>query len=107
MTTLVVARRIKPWGLFQSCRREVPAGSSVVLFAPQRSANLGQGMECGNFARRDHVRGFGEIVPHKLLHVRLDDDVRLSAPGEVRMALHDVERTAEDIGKRARLTEIP
>ena len=78
-----------------------------MLFAAQRGANLRQGVERGNFTRGNQVRRFGEIVPHKRFHVRLDDDVCLSTSGKVGMALHDVERAAEDVGKRARLTEIP
>ena len=65
-----------------------------MLFPAQRSANLGQGVERGNFASSNHVGRLGEVVPHKLFYVWLDDDVRLSAPGQVGMALHDVERTA-------------
>src|SRR5215510_12073887 len=63
-------------------------------------------MECSDLASSNHVRRLAEIVPNKGLHIRLNDDVRLSAPCEVRMPLNDVERAAENIGERARLLNI-
>src|SRR5689334_8040515 len=94
-------------GLFQSCGREVAARSGVVFLPAQCGANLRQSVKSGNFASGHHVRRFGEIVPNKLFHVRFDDDIGLSAPSEVGMALHDVERAAEDIRKRAGSPRFP
>ena len=64
------------------------------------------GMAGGEFPCGNHVRRPGEIVPHKLLDVRLDDDIRLCPPGEVRMPLHDIEGATEYIRHRAGLLDI-
>src|SRR5215469_8356276 len=98
-----ISQRQPEGSLFRASRKSVGAGSSVALFTAQRGANLRQGVKGGNFAGGHHVGRFGEIVPDKLLYIRLDDDVRLRAPGKVGMALHDVERAAKDVSKCARL----
>ena len=43
-----------------------------------------------------------EIVPDEGLHVGLDDDVGLRAPGEIGVALDDRERAADHVGGGAR-----
>src|SRR5439155_23752634 len=73
--------------LFQAGRSEIASRGGVALLPAQGGADLRQGMQRRDFSRCNHIWCFGEIVPHKLLHVRLDDDVRLCTPGKVRMPL--------------------
>src|SRR5213083_1215186 len=93
--------------LFQAGRSKIASRGGVALLSAQGGANLRQGMQRRDFSRCNHIWCFGEIVPHKLLHVRLDDDVRLCTPGKVRMPLDDVERAAENVCECARLLQIP
>src|SRR6266699_1145470 len=81
------------------CGSETALSCGVFLLAAQ-------GGQRRRFTRRDHIRRLAEIVPHEWFHVRLDDDVRLRAPGEIGMTLNDVECTAENIGEGARLLDV-
>src|SRR6266581_772324 len=67
--------------------REMALSCGIFLLAAQGGTNLWQGGQRRRFTRRDHIRRLAEIVPHKWFHVRLDDDVRLRAPGEIGMTL--------------------
>src|SRR6266403_1515019 len=81
-------------------------GCGIPLFAAEQSANFRQRRQGRRFAGRNHLRGLAEIVPRKRFHVRLNDYVRLRAPGEIAMPLDDVEGAAEDVRERARLLDV-
>jgi len=78
----------------------------IALLTVDGGADFGQGRERRCFSSRDHFRRFAEIIPHERFYVRLDDHVRLSAPGQVRVTLNDVERAAENVCESARLIDV-
>src|SRR4029077_441328 len=73
------------------------SGRGVALFTAQGCADFRKGGFHGSLADGDEIVGTGKVIPNEWLDVWFDDDIGLLAPGDVTVALDDIERPADDV----------
>jgi len=63
----------------------------VAFLSAEGGPDLREGGKRGGFTSDDKIGRACEIVPDERLYIRLDNDIRLLAPSEIRVALDDGE----------------